>query len=54
MGRLRVRTGREEVKALDRVMDSSQRIARESSDSAYSLYSKGVVKTEIFGVGNSV
>ena len=39
--------GGEEVKDSDMVMERSRRIARETSNSAYSLDSKGVGKTEI-------
>ena len=46
--------GREEAKDLDRVMDSSRRIAREISGSAYIWDSKDSGKTEIASDGNRV
>ena len=52
--RLRGRTGREEVKDLDRVMDRSRRISRESAELAYIWDSEGVRKMEIVVIGNSV
>ena len=46
--------GGDEVRDLDRVMDSCRRIARETPESAYSWESEGAGKTEIGGDGNSV
>ena len=46
--------GVEEVNESDMVMERSRRIARETLESAYSWYSKGVGKTEIVNNGNSV
>ena len=45
--------GVEEVKDMDIVHKSSQHIARDTFESAYSWDIKGVGKTEIVGVGNS-
>ena len=46
--------GGDEVRNLDRVLDSCWRIARESSELAYILDSEGFRKTEIGGDGNSL
>ena len=46
--------GRDEVKNSDKVMESSRRIARESSESAYSWDCARVGNTEIVDDRNSV
>ena len=45
---------RDEVKHLEIVMDSCQRIARETPESAYIRYLEGDGKTEIVDGGNSL
>ena len=53
-GTLKGETVGDKVRDLDRVMDISRRIAKERSESGYSLDSEGDGNTEIVDDGNSL